>query len=66
MEGYQERVIKERDELQEKYEKLAKFTESDKFDKLDEDNQALLLAQLGSMQSYYMILEMRIKKFNLK
>lgn len=65
MKDFQERVLKEKDELQEKYEKLSKFIGSDKFHVLDNENQDLLLAQQGAMQSYLVILMMRINKFDL-
>jgi len=63
MEDYQIRVIKERDELKEKIEKLDIFYRSNKFDSLDDINQNHLIRQLEYMQGYLEILSERIELF---
>lgn len=64
LEPYQERVIVEARELNEKIEKLDEFIENNSiFKSLSEENQILYIQQVRSMQYYFGILIERIKKF---
>lgn len=61
--AYQERVIKEREELQEKIEKLDIWLRSDKSVELPPEDQFLLRAQFDVMKLYSTLLLRRIEKF---
>lgn len=57
---HMERVEKERDELQEKVDKLQEFVNSTNLSKATEEEQKLLLLQLHAMKKYVHILEERL------
>ena len=61
---WQDRVITERDELQDKIDRLMDFLMSPQFNKLDRQNQALLNRQCFFMCEYASILNQRIKMFS--
>ena len=63
MAPHEERVIVEKQELDEKVKKLAAFTETDLFAGLKKDDQNLLIAQLGAMELYSHCLSARIERF---
>ena len=65
MEAWQERLIKERDEVNARGQKLANFIREagGKFDDLDRDTQIQLIAQLAYMGPYSEILDERCEKF---
>jgi crAss001_48 related protein len=63
MEAYQERVIKEKSELDKKRETLDAFIESDAFDLLDHIDQTLLVIQADAMTTYSGVLAQRIMNF---
>jgi len=64
MEPYQQRVVDEATELEDKQAKLAAFIESTPFFAgLDVTQQGLLKAQLKAMDSYLEILRLRIALF---
>ena len=58
---YQQRVVDEKKELDEKIQRLGKFLESD--NDIDRTDLSLLFAQLSSMQTYSQILKIRISRF---
>lgn len=60
METFVQRLIAERDELQDKMEKLQVFIESEKFKELTYENQALLKIQYNAMKTYKEVLDRRI------
>ncbi len=55
-----ERLVQERAELSEKFEKLRSFVESDDIRGIDPLNRDLLLTQANVMQSYLGVLSIRI------
>ena len=64
MADHVERVIAERDMLEEKIEKLAWFmVGSPAFKAMDDLDQTLLRAQIGAMHTYSHILHARITRF---
>lgn len=63
-ESYQQRVVIEKGELEEKIEKLSKFLPSATFKSLPEIDQVLLRRQLAYMEGYSRILSKRINRFN--
>ena len=63
MEEYKLRVIKEKEELEEKYNKLVNFLNNEAF-KVKEEQFMDLTMQKDIMKSYLTILEIRIEKFN--
>lgn len=63
MQKHQQRVIDEKAELDEKIEKLRKFTLTDIFKDLGSHDKILLSDQLYSMSQYSDILEERISLF---
>jgi hypothetical protein len=63
MEEYQQRVVKEKDELDAKIKALQAFTCAAAFSDLDEIDQKLLLRQSGLMQLYSSVLAQRIARF---
>lgn len=60
---HQERVVTEKNELEDKVTKLVAFFETDFFSKIDKDEQERLKRQSGFMQSYLEVLEERISNF---
>ena len=64
MKPYQERVVAERDELEQKARKLSQFIGTDPaFDTIDPEEQERLKVQNDIMWQYYEILNERIKNF---
>ena len=63
MEAYQERVVAEKKELDEKISKLEAFIQSYRFVDISEDDQDLLPRQLKAMREYASILGERIFGF---
>lgn len=66
MEAYQERVVNEKRELDEKMEKLDNFIKAPGFDGLPTMDSGLLKLQLGTMKIYSDILDVRIERFKEK
>lgn len=62
-EPFQQRVINEKRELDEKLSKLTAFIETNAFNSLDKEDQMLLERQMIVMQNYISILEKRILRF---
>jgi len=60
MEDYKERLIKERDELKEKFIKLVEFINSEKFYELSANNKQVLKNQKIIMELYLSVLNMRV------
>lgn len=60
---HQERVVTERDELQEKLTKLVSFYNGKIFAGLDESEQSRLTRQRAFMEGYYNVLNERIAAF---
>lgn len=60
---HQQRVVTEKDELEDKLTKLVAFFETDFFSKIEKDEQERLKRQSGFMQSYLEVLEERISNF---
>ena len=65
MEAYQERVVKESADLEEKISALHKFIQLDNptYIALPLDDAKLLIAQLGAMMEYGTVLRARILRF---
>lgn len=63
MQEYQERVLKEKLDLDLNVEKLDLYIESDNFIDVSVMEQSLLKTQLTAMQNYSKILALRIKLF---
>lgn len=63
MKGYQDRVIVEKKELDEKIKKLSNFIFSDKFDEVSERERPLIRNQFYVMLSYSETLVKRIEIF---
>lgn len=63
MQPYQQRVVDEKSELDDKLDKLAKFIGSPSFTSLDKEEQMLLICQKVAMRIYSTILEDRITAF---
>lgn len=61
MEGFKERLLKEKEELDEKREKLSKFLQSDKIFDIDDRSRNLLSRQFKVMTLYSKILKERIE-----
>lgn len=65
MEAWQERVIAEKRELDEKIARLSEFIASNPtFDALPMQDKGLMNSQLLAMRSYSVALDFRIKRFN--
>lgn len=62
MSDFKNRLFKEESDLLTKINKLYDFTQSDKFDEVDDVQQGLLLIQLEAMRTYYIILTIRISQ----
>ena len=63
MESYQQRVIDEKTELDEKISKLQLFISSEKFSQVKPEEQERLVRQHGFMIQYSNVLKERIEKF---
>lgn len=63
MSTYQYRVVEDRDELEEKVNKLKAFTNSDKIYEIPKTDARLLQRQLVCMEAYLQILNLRIEEF---
>ena len=63
MEDWQERVVQEKKELDEKITKLKAMICSDKFEALADTDQRLLVMQLSAMKQYASVLKARIERF---
>jgi len=64
MSTFQERLNKERDELEEKFVKLGEFLQNDKYDKLPDTQRYLLTIQHNVMAMYLNVLDLRIADIN--
>jgi hypothetical protein len=62
MQPHEVRMINERNELDQKLQKLKAFVETPTFETLLMEEKLLLTLQLGSMSAYYHILEIRISR----
>lgn len=62
MSDFKTRLVEEKKQLEDKTLKLASFTGTENFEKLDYDNKKLLKIQLNAMNAYLEVLEMRIEK----
>ena len=62
MMGWKKRLIKERDELQSRLDRLSVFIVGFSFAKLDQRTKSLLRIQHGLMQDYLAVLNMRLKR----
>ncbi len=60
MDEFMKRLINEREELEEKLNKLDIFIGSEKFDSIDQIQQTLLKIQSSAMETYYKCLDQRI------
>lgn len=63
LQPHQQRVVEEKEALQEKVEKLKTFTESETFKTLSKNDQKLLKYQLIHLNSYLYVLEVRVMMF---
>jgi len=63
MEAYQQRVIDEKAELDDKKDKLHAFLTTDIFDSLPKRTRELMNVQYYAMCNYALILELRIAEF---
>lgn len=63
MEPWKQRVIDEKEQLDERMTKLDAYMETDAFRDLYEDERGLLLQQIDAMDDYARILRYRIDKF---
>lgn len=60
--GWKKRLIKERDELQSRLDRLSVFIVGFSFAELDQRTKFLLRIQQGLMQDYLAVLNMRIER----
>jgi hypothetical protein len=63
MEDYQQRVVDEAKDLEERIEKLTAFHTSEKYENADREQRVLLGRQLAVMREYHDILTRRIALF---
>ena len=63
MADWQERVLLERNQLQERYENLVAFLNTKMWEGLDDEDKRLLLDQRHAMISYLSVLNMRIARW---
>lgn len=63
MEAFQQRVVDEKKELDEKIAKLLAFSETETYDNLPEDEKSDLEEQFECMNNYSSVLERRISRF---
>lgn len=64
--GWKKRLIKERDELQSRLDRLSVFIVGFSFAKLDQRTKSLLRIQHGLMQDYLAVLNMRLERLEAK
>ncbi|WP_338949907.1 hypothetical protein KSU05_02545 [Fusobacterium nucleatum] len=64
MKAFVERIITEKDELQDKVTKLENFVNGEKFKELKELEQVYLKEQLSFMRGYLSVLRQRINFYN--
>lgn len=60
MKDFVKRLVIEKDELNNKWEKLRDFIATNKYDNLDNENKMLLSTQFNIMGAYLCVLERRI------
>lgn len=60
--GWKKRLIKERDELQSRLDRLSVFIVGFSFAKLDQRAKSLLRIQQGLMEDYLAVLNMRLER----
>lgn len=60
--GWKKRLIKERDELQRRLDRLSVFIVGFSFAKLDQRAKSLLRIQQGLMEDYLAVLNMRLER----
>lgn len=60
--GWKKRLVKERDEVQERLERLSVFIVGFSFAKLDHRTKSLLRIQQGLMEDYLVVLNMRLER----
>lgn len=63
MEDWQQRVVQEQKELQERLDKLMMFLDTEKFYKLPQEDKKLFWKQFYGMIDYNEALKLRIEKF---
>ena len=63
MEPHQERVVREKAELDDKIDKLSEFVGKSVFGGLSDEDRLLLTRQLSVMKDYSRILKARISRF---
>ena len=63
MQAFQERVVVEKNELDEKINKLSSFIESDRWSSVAEDEKEWMRKQLVAMGEYSNVLSQRIANF---
>lgn len=61
MMGWKKRLVKERDEVQERLERLSVFIVGFSFAELDQRTKSLLRIQQGLMEDYLAVLNMRLE-----
>lgn len=59
--GWKKRLVKERDEVQERLERLSVFIVGFSFAELDQRTKSLLRIQQGLMEDYLAVLNMRLE-----
>lgn len=59
--GWKKRLLKERDEVQERLDRLSVFIVGFSFAKLDQRTKSLLRIQQGLMEDYLAVLDMRLE-----
>jgi hypothetical protein len=64
MDPYQERVVKEKEELDDKLSRLRPFVKDNVFKTLPETEQERVIRQLGLMEAYSKVLGERIASFS--
>lgn len=60
--SWKKRLVKERDEVQERLERLSVFIVGFSFEKLDQRTKSLLRIQQGLMEDYLAVLNMRLER----
>jgi len=66
MEDFKVRLLEERNQLKDRFEKLDTFIQSETFDKLELELQVLMEDQLGAMSDYLYCLWERIRYYGLE
>ena len=59
---FKSRLVREREELEAKLEKLNDFNQSEKADKIDPIQKSLLVVQAGAMYTYLECLKARLER----